>query len=186
MTVSTKTLRNSQDNVSNGTPDILKSADPLFIAGDTADPVGLPAWEDLATPRVRAADHNDALFPTIPFNHAPTSTNDSVGTLEDTPKVLRLTDFGSYLDADHDLLAAVQIIALASHGSLQYDGTGSGDWARVTLDQVISANDIAAGRLRFVPGHDENGVPLRHHRLPGGRRHGLQRVRLYAEGKRGG
>jgi len=160
MTVSTRTLRNSQGNVSNGTPDILKSADPLFIADDSAaEPAGLPAWEDLAAPRVRAADHKGALFPFLPLNHKPTSTNDSVGTLEDTPKVLRLTDFGSYLDADHDPLAAVQITALASHGSLQYDGTGSGDWGRVTLDQVISASDIAAGRLRFVPGHDENGVP---------------------------
>ena len=43
---STRTFRvNSQGNVVNGSPDILKSAgaDPLVIAGDTADPAGLPA-----------------------------------------------------------------------------------------------------------------------------------------------
>jgi hypothetical protein len=88
MTVSTRTLRNSQGNASNGTPDILKSAgaDPLVIAGDTADPAGLPAWEDLAATRFWGADPNDVLFRIAPFNQKPTSTNDAIKTLEDTPK----------------------------------------------------------------------------------------------------
>jgi VCBS repeat-containing protein len=132
-------------------------------AGHVDHPPSATDWEELGATPDWSGNHGGpgnalAAFG-VAHNHQPTSTNDSVGTLEDTPKLLGLTDFGSYADTDGDPLAAVQITALASHGSLLYDTTGIGDWARVTLDQVVSASDITAGRLRFVPGHDENGVP---------------------------
>ena len=159
---STRTLRvNSQGNVINGKPDMLESAgaDPLVIAGDTADPAGRPAWEDLAATSFWGADQHDVLFRIAPFNQKPTSTNDAIKTLEDTPKVLGLSDFGTYADPDGNPLKAVKITTLASNGSLQYDLTGTGNWANVTLDQEISAFDVAAGRLRFVPDPDQNGSP---------------------------
>jgi hypothetical protein len=92
-------------------------------------------------------------------NDAPTSTNDSVTTNEDTAKILVLTDFGVYNDVDGDVIAAVKITALESNGSLEYDTTGGGAWATVTLNQEISAAHIAGGRLRFVPDANENGTP---------------------------
>ena len=113
-------------------------------------------------------------------NDAPTSTNDAVTTAEDTPLVLALTDFGTYADVEGTPLAAVRISALATDGQLQYDTTGTGTWAAVTFNQVISAADITAGRLRFAPDAERDRQPLRHHRLPGLRRHRLQRRHLHA------
>ena len=45
---------------------------------------------------------------------------------------------------------------------LQLDIAAAGqpaDWVAVTAGQVISANDLAAGKLRFVPDLDESGSP---------------------------
>jgi hypothetical protein len=92
-------------------------------------------------------------------NDAPVSTNDTLSIAEDTTTVLSVNDFGSYSDVDLDALAAVQITTLETDGALEYDTTGAGAWAAVTLNQIISAADIAAGRLRFVPDADENASP---------------------------
>jgi VCBS repeat-containing protein len=92
-------------------------------------------------------------------NDAPTSTDDSQTTAEDTTLVLALSDFGTFADVDGDSIQAVKITTLESNGSLQYDITGLGAWADVTADQVITAADITAGRLRFVPDLNENGSP---------------------------
>ncbi len=94
-----------------------------------------------------------------PVNDAPTSTNDSVTTAEDTAVVLTVADFGGYSDVEGTPVASVQITSLATDGQLQYDTTGTGTWAAVALNQVVSAADIAAGRLRFVPDANENGSP---------------------------
>ena len=76
-----------------------------------------------------------------------------------TPVVLTLNDFGDYSDIDGpSTLAAVEITALPSAGSLQQYDTGSGMWAPVELNDPISAADIAAGHLQFVPDAGEFGV----------------------------
>jgi large repetitive protein len=88
-------------------------------------------------------------------NTPPTSTNDSVTTDEDTAKVLGISDFGDYADADDNPISAVQITTLESAGALQYkDGD---NWVDVTLNQIITKSDIDAGKLRFVPAANENG-----------------------------
>ncbi len=94
-----------------------------------------------------------------PVNDAPTSTNDAITTAEDTPLVLALTDFGTYADVEATPIAAVRISALATDGQLQYDTTGTGTWAAVLVNDVISAADISAGRLRFAPDLNETGSP---------------------------
>ena len=77
-----------------------------------------------------------------------------------TPVVLTLNDFGAYSDIDGPpTLAAVQITALPSAGSLQHYDIGSGTWKPVLLNDPISAADIAAGRLQFVPDAGEFGMP---------------------------
>jgi VCBS repeat-containing protein len=82
-------------------------------------------------------------------NLAPTSTDDRVSTPIDIEVPLSLSDFGAYNDGDGTPIAAVMITTLPSHGSLLYDG-GSG-FVSVTLNQEISASDIAAGKLKFAP-----------------------------------
>ncbi len=94
-----------------------------------------------------------------PVNDAPSSTNDSVTTNEDTSKLLTLADFGTYGDPEGTAVASVKITTLESNGSLEYDTTGSGSWTSVMTNQVIVASEISAGRLRFVPDGNENGTP---------------------------
>src|SRR5207249_3078618 len=45
------------------------------------------------------------------------------------------------------------ITTLATNGTLKLNGID------VTTGQVVSASDIAAGKLKFVPDADENGSP---------------------------
>ncbi|WP_144277132.1 VCBS domain-containing protein, partial [Chlorobium sp. KB01] len=83
------------------------------------------------------------------------SYSSSVTTLEDTSLILKISDFiKNYNPVASDPLR-VQITTPESNGSLQYfNGTG---WVDVAAKQVISAADIAAGKLMFVPDKDENG-----------------------------
>ena len=88
----------------------------------------------------------------IGVNDPPTASDNTVGTAEDTAYVFDTADFG-FADVDAgDSLAQVQITSLESAGSLQLSGVD------VTLGQVISVVDIAAGNLTFTPAADENGV----------------------------
>ncbi len=92
-------------------------------------------------------------------NDAPTSANDSVATNEDITVILGLSDFGTYADPEGTPIASVRITTLETNGSLEFDTTGLGAWAAVTLNQDITAAHISAGRLRFVPDGNENGTP---------------------------
>ncbi|MGH8330053.1 MAG: cadherin-like domain-containing protein, partial [Pseudomonas sp.] len=92
---------------------------------------------------------------TSPVNVAPTSTNDSQTTLEDTPLILGSTDFGTYSDPENTPLAAVKITSLPLLGSLQYNNGSA--WVVVVQDQVISKADLDAGKLQFVPALNGNG-----------------------------
>ncbi|QDT92372.1 hypothetical protein Pan161_40390 [Gimesia algae] len=86
------------------------------------------------------------------LNDAPTSTNNTVTTDEDTTFTFTLDDF-NYSDVEGDALATVQITSLETAGSLQLSGND------VILDQVITRADIEAGNLKFVPVADANGTP---------------------------
>ncbi|HJR31671.1 MAG TPA: cadherin-like domain-containing protein, partial [Pseudomonas sp.] len=88
-------------------------------------------------------------------NLAPTSTNDSQTTLEDTPVTLGSADFGTYSDPENTPLAAVKITSLPLLGSLQYNNGSA--WVTVVQDQIISKADLDAGKLQFVPALNGNG-----------------------------
>ncbi len=103
-------------------------------------------------------DTGTASFTVTAVNDAPTSTNDSVTTAEDTAVVLAIADFGTFADVDGDSLAAVAITTLPSNGALEWKN-GADVWVGVTLNQSISSADITTGKLRFLPGQDENGNP---------------------------
>ena len=87
----------------------------------------------------------------VAINTAPTATNNTVTTNEDTAFTFSAGDF-NFSDADGDTLSSVQIISLETVGNLQLSG------ADVSLNQVISKSDIDAGNLRFLPVADANGV----------------------------
>ncbi|NTW69568.1 MAG: hypothetical protein HGB23_06905 [Chlorobiaceae bacterium] len=87
-----------------------------------------------------------------------TSTNSystSVTIQEDTSVILKIADFiKNYTPIAGDALK-VQITTPEINGSLKFfNGTS---WVDVSPRQVISAADIAAGKLMFTPDKDENG-----------------------------
>ena len=90
----------------------------------------------------------------------PGSTDDSVTTNEDTNVVLAQSDFGTYTDnSDVEVraFAGVKITTIESAGALKYSSDGT-HWNDVSLNQEISAVDIAAGKLRFEPAENANGT----------------------------
>jgi hypothetical protein len=84
-------------------------------------------------------------------NDAPTASDGTVSTDEDTAYVLTTTDF-SFSDLDStDSLQSVKIIQIPSAGSLTLDGSP------VNADDEILVADILAGKLQFMPVANANG-----------------------------
>jgi hypothetical protein len=92
-----------------------------------------------------------------PVNDAPSGTSTGAGnnlsTLEDTPYVFSIGDFGftDPQDAPSNALLNVKMTTLPASGSLQLNG------AAVIAGQFVSANDIGNGKLAFVPVANANG-----------------------------
>ena len=104
-----------------------------------------------------ATDTATLIFTVTGINDVPTASDKTVSTAEDTPYVFSASDFG-YTDADDDdALVSVKITTLEDAGALQYYNGSA--WVDVTLNQVITATDIAANKLRLNPTADENGSP---------------------------
>jgi VCBS repeat-containing protein len=104
-----------------------------------------------------ATDTATLIFTVTGINDVPTASDKTISTAEDTPYVFSTSDFG-YTDADDDdALVSVKITTLEDAGALQYNN-GS-NWVDVTLNQVITATDIAANKLRLNPATNENGSP---------------------------
>jgi len=86
-----------------------------------------------------------------PIQDAPTASNNTVTTNEDTAYVFNASDF-NFSDVDGDLLTQIQVTTLETVGTLQLSGSD------VILNQVISKVDIDAGNLTFSPNLNDNGV----------------------------
>jgi len=95
-----------------------------------------------------------------PVNDAPSSTDDTASTSETTTLVLSASDFGDFADVDGGSLQAVHITAGPTTGTLQwYDGE---NWRGLLAgESVFSVNDLANGRLRFVPGTADTSLQFR-------------------------
>lgn len=78
-------------------------------------------------------------------NTAPTSTASQLSTDEDVTKVLALSDFGNYQDAEANAFLGVKITEVPANGQLMLNGVA------VIANQVITAEAINAGQLSFVP-----------------------------------
>ncbi|MCZ8292037.1 MAG: DUF4347 domain-containing protein [Hylemonella sp.] len=91
-------------------------------------------------------------------NDAPGGTDAVLNMVKNGTRVLGANDFG-YSDPEGDAFTSVQITALESAGTLQYNsGTAqTPNWVDVSLDQVILAADLAAGKLRYQPVADASG-----------------------------
>jgi len=84
-------------------------------------------------------------------NDAPAGASNTVTTLEDTAYVFDAADFG-FNDSDGNAFAGVKIAALPGAGTLTNNGVA------VSAGQIVSAADIAAGRLSFIAAPNANGA----------------------------
>ncbi|MDF3024370.1 MAG: hypothetical protein K0R10_1731, partial [Alphaproteobacteria bacterium] len=87
-------------------------------------------------------------------NDEPSGTDRTVTTLEDIPHVFTVANFGltDVLDSPANTLLSVTINTLPLNGSLTLNGIA------VTAGQIVSAADIAAGRLVFLSALNDNGA----------------------------
>ncbi|WP_068956305.1 cadherin-like domain-containing protein [Pararhizobium polonicum] len=90
-----------------------------------------------------------------PVNDAPSGTNKTISTLEDTPRALTAADFG-FSDVDGNAFARVKITTLPGAGTLSNNGVA------VTAGQFVSIADITAGKLTFTPAGNANGSGYAH------------------------
>lgn len=90
-------------------------------------------------------------------NDTPSGSDREVTTNEDVARALTVADFG-FTDPDAgDSLLDVRIDSLPVEGTLTFfDGTTTNN---VAVSDIISAADIALGRLIYTPAADQNGEP---------------------------
>ena len=102
-----------------------------------------------------SASANTLTFNVTAVNDAPTGTNATITVLEDGSKTFAASDFG-FADASDgtapNALSAVIITTLPAAGTLKLNGVD------VTLNQSISAADIAASKLVYAPAANANGT----------------------------
>src|SRR5207244_1662149 len=84
-------------------------------------------------------------------NDAPSGTDKTVATNEDTDYPFATADFG-FSDSDGNVLDAVKITTLPAVGSLKDNGIA------VLVGAEVSAADITAGKLKFSPVAGANGA----------------------------
>ena len=101
-------------------------------------------WRDYATRNVYLSVPSD--------NNAPTATDGSVTTDEDTAHAFEAGDF-SFADTDSgDMLSGVEVVTLPLAGTLTLDGTD------VTTTQDVTKSDIDDDKLVFTPAANANGT----------------------------
>jgi uncharacterized repeat protein (TIGR01451 family) len=96
-----------------------------------------------------------------PVNDAPTSSDHSVTTDEDTDKVFASGDF-PFSDVEGDSLQAVQVVSLPAAGTLYRDANGDGvvdGGEALSAGSNVAISDIDAGWFKFKPAADGNGTP---------------------------
>ncbi|MFZ2855158.1 MAG: Ig-like domain-containing protein [Rhodocyclaceae bacterium] len=92
-------------------------------------------------------------FTVTPANDPPVAVDDTLSGTQNTPLTITSANLfgadGAGPNNDYDIdsasFSSITVTALATNGSLRLNGTA------VTLNQVISADAIAAGNLSFVP-----------------------------------
>jgi VCBS repeat-containing protein len=96
----------------------------------------------------------DLLVTVIPVNDAPSGSDATVVTNEDTAYTFSASDFGFVdpNDSPGNALAGVLIASLPAAGQLLLSG------APVAVGQLVPAADIALGNLTFVPAAEANGT----------------------------
>jgi hypothetical protein len=88
-------------------------------------------------------------------NHAPVGTSGTVSSAKNTTYTFKTSDFGftDPNDSPPNTLLAVKFVLLPNAGTLTDNGVA------VTANQFVSAADITAGKLQFIPDANLTGGP---------------------------
>ena len=110
----------------------------------------------------------------VSLNAAPTSSNDSVSTNEDTTYIFTKNDFGTYTDANSDPFSAVMITSLPTNGTLHLLGHDAPvvngiSQDLVSVGTVVTLMDLNLGNLVFVPNANVSGIDTFDFRVSDGR-----------------
>ena len=89
----------------------------------------------------------------IATNDAPSGTNNTITTLEDTAYTFTVADFG-FSDVEGHNLDRIFFSTVPSQGTLLWNGN------IVNANDFVVAGDIASGLLTYVPALDSNGTGL--------------------------
>ncbi|WKN43072.1 tandem-95 repeat protein [Tunicatimonas pelagia] len=107
-----------------------------------------------------AASSNTMTIDVMAVNDAPTATDKTLTTDEDTPVIIATTDLG-YSDTEGDDLAKITIDAIPTDGTLFIDSDGDGEIgggeALADNDEVTKAQ-LDANALKFLPATNGNGT----------------------------
>lgn len=139
------------DGVNGASDEIVLNASPnlsvsgLALAADGRLAVALGSGDNNGDVRYRLFDTG-----LVAPNQPPAGTDAAAQTSRDTALVLATANFG-FTDTDGDALAAVRITTLPATGTLTLNG------AAVAAGALVSAADIAAGRLVFTPANGASG-----------------------------
>jgi VCBS repeat-containing protein len=107
-------------------------------------------------------DTDTVAITVVSINNAPAGADKTITFLEDASYTLTIADFGftdttdEASNAGADSLEAVKISSLPDAGELRYDGIAITS-TQVTNGYEVSAADISAGKLVFVPVENANG-----------------------------
>ena len=95
----------------------------------------------------------------VGVNDAPSGTDKAISVAEDGSYVFTIADFG-FTDVDGNQLLEVVLSTTPTGGTLYLDADGPGGAAPAVLGatSIISAADIAAGHVYFVPTANGNGT----------------------------
>ncbi|HEY7230141.1 MAG TPA: putative Ig domain-containing protein, partial [Pseudolabrys sp.] len=133
----------------------------LHFDGSTRTFSGTPTNADVGTiaVKVTASDGSAPVSDTFNItvgntNDAPQGADNTVTTLEDTPRTLTAADFGfsDPNDTPANTLLAVKITTLPAVGTLSNNNVA------VSAGQFISIAEINAGLLKFMPAANANGT----------------------------
>jgi hypothetical protein len=102
-------------------------------------------------------DFDSVVITVNSVNDAPTGSDHTVYTMQNTDYFFSAYDFGFSDSADWNGFLAVKITSLPTIGTIWlYDGS---TYVAVTANQYISVSDINSGRLQYMPPANTTGSP---------------------------
>ena len=135
-----------------GNPDDLsiRAIDGIYSGAVTTSNASRETIDVSDNQTLLSAEHAISISIT-PVNDAPSGTNSTVVTLEDTPYAFAIGDFGFSDPFEAHTFKGLIVKSLPSSGVLSNSDTA------ITIGEFVGAQDIVSGNLLFTPAENHNG-----------------------------